>query len=228
MGKKIFVSYKYADARVQHLDTMPWYEITTARHYVDILQSKLDAEDHINKGEDDGEDLSDFADETIWSKLRDKIYYSSVTVVLISPGMKEIWNSEKDQWIPWEISYSLRETTRNDRTSRRNGVLAVALPDENGSYNYALEKKTCCPTGCNYWHTNSFFWILRENMFNQYKKTNADCNQGDTVYNGWPSYIHMVRWVDFIGNINYWVSKAEEIQNNKEDYDIKVNMPDDI
>ena len=228
MGKKIFVSYKYADSRVQHLASMPWYEATTARHYVDELQSKLDAEDHINKGEDDGEDLSDFADETIWSKLRDKIYDSSVTVVLISPGMKEGWKSEKDQWIPWEISYSLRETTRNDRTSRRNGVLAVVLPDENGSYNYAIKKKTCCLTGCNYWYTNSFFWILRENMFNQYQKTNADCNQGDAVYNGWPSYIHMVRWTDFISNINYWVSKAEEIQNNKAEYNIKVNMPDDI
>ena len=35
MGKKIFVSYKYADSRVQHLASMPWYETTTARHYVD-------------------------------------------------------------------------------------------------------------------------------------------------------------------------------------------------
>lgn len=228
MGKKIFVSYKYADSRVKHLDSMPWYETTTARHYVDVLQSKLDAEDHINKGEKDDEDLSHFKNDTIKSKLRDKIFDSSVTVVLISPGMKESWHSEKDQWIPWEISYSLRETTRNDRTSRRNGVLAVVLPDENGSYNYAIEKKTCCATGCNYWHTNSFFWILRENMFNQYQKAKADCTQGDAVYNGWPSYIHLVRWGDFIDNINYWVSKAEELQNNKENYDIKVNMPDDI
>lgn len=228
MGKKIFVSYKYADEQVEHLGHMPWYEITTARDYVDILQSKLDNEDHINKGEDDGEDLSDFADETIWSKLRDKIYDSSVTIVLISPGMKEIWKSEKDQWIPWEISYSLRETTRNDRTSRRNGVLAVVLPDRAGSYSYAIESKKCCPSGCNYWHTNNLFWVLRENMFNQYKKTRMDCNQGDSVYHGWPSYIHMVRWKDFIERINYWVTQAECIQNNQEDYDIKVNMPDGI
>lgn len=228
MGKKIFVSYKYADAQVKHLEEMPWYEITTVRDYVDILQSKLDEEDHINKGEDDGEDLSDFADETIWSKLREKIYDSSVTIVLISPGMKEIWKSEKEQWIPWEISYSLRETTRNDRTSRRNGVLAVVLPDRAGSYNYAIESKTCCTTGCNYWHTNKLFWILRENMFNQQQKSPMDCNQGGSVYHGWPSYIHMVRWKSFIDNVNYWVAQAERIQNNKETYNIKVNMPDGI
>lgn len=228
MGKKIFVSYKYADSRVQHLEGMPWYEITTARHYVDVLQSKIDAEDHINKGEDDGEDLSDFADETIWSALREKIFDSSITIVLISPGMKESWKSEKDQWIPWEISYSLRETTRNDRTSRRNGVLAVVLPDENGSYNYAIESRTCCPTRCNWQNTANLFWILRENMFNQYQKSNIDCRQGCAVYNGWPSYIHMVRWSDFIGDINTWISRAEYIQSHKADYDIKVNIPDDV
>ena len=228
MGKKIFVSYKYADSQVEHLDHMKWFEITTARDYVDVLQSKLDEQDHINKGEDDGEDLSDFADETIWSKLRDKIYDSSVTIVLISPGMKESWKSEKEQWMPWEISYSLRETTRNDLTSRRNGVLAVVLPDRVGSYNYAIESKTCCAGGCNNWHTNKLFWILRENMFNQYKKTQMDCNQGDSVYYDWPSYIHMVRWKDFIDRVNYWIIQAERIQNNKEEYDIKVNMPDGI
>lgn len=228
MGKKIFVSYKYADAGVHHLDTMPWYEITTARHYVDLLQSKLDAEDHINKGENDGEDLSNFADETIWSKLRNKIYDSSVTIVLISPNMKEIWKSEKDQWIPWEISYSLREVPRNDRTSRRNGMLAVVLPDTNNSYSYAIENKTCCNTGCTLWHTDSLFWILRKNMFNKYEKTNGECNLSESVYLGWPSYIHMLRWSEFISDVNFWIGQAERLQTNKSEYDIRVNMPDDI
>lgn len=228
MGKKIFVSYKYADSSVQPLRGLPWGDVTTARHYVDILQSKLDKEDHINKGEKDGEDLSDFADETIWSKLREKIYDSSVTIVLISPNMKDMRKSEKDQWIPWEISYSLRETMRNDKTSRRNGVLAVVLPDSIGSYNYAIENKTCCGSGCNYWHTDKLFWILRKNMFNQCNKTHAECTIGDSVYRGWPSYIHMVRWGDFIGNIQFWISHAESIQNNKTEYDIKVNMPEGI
>ena len=227
MGKKIFVSYKYADKHVQYIEHDD-DDATTPRHYVDYLQSKLDKEDHINKGEKDGEDLSDVADETIWSKLRDKIYDSSVTIVLISSGMKESGKSEKDQWIPWEISYSLREPDRDDRKSLCNAVLAVVLPDENGSYDYAIETCNQCSSKCNIWHTNRLFWIIRKNMFKQYVKTDKDSQKGDDVYLGWPSYIHMVRWETFIGNINSWISKAEAIQNNKEDYDIKVNMPDDI
>lgn len=132
MGNKIFVSYKYADNNVEYLYPYPY---TQVHDYVRYIESHILKND-IYKGEKQGEDLSRYSDEYIWRHLKDKIYDSSVTIVLISPNMKEPYKYEKSQWIPWEISYSLRLTTRDDRTSQRNAILAVVLPDKNGSYDY--------------------------------------------------------------------------------------------
>ena len=124
MGKKIFVSYKYGDDQVENLS---YYENSTVRDYVTKFEDVLDSSDNIYKGESDGEDLSILSDDTIWEKLKDRIYDSSVTVIFISPGMKENWKLERDQWIPWEISYSLKEVSRKNKngqavTSRSNAM----------------------------------------------------------------------------------------------------------
>ncbi|CDH90273.1 conserved hypothetical protein [Clostridium botulinum B str. Eklund 17B (NRP)] len=80
--------------------------------------------------------MSDKSDDYIWSKLKDRIYDSSITVVLISPNMKEPHRWERSQWIPCEISYSIRETKRSDYTSHSNAILAVILPDGTNRYKY--------------------------------------------------------------------------------------------
>ena len=112
MGRKIFVSYKYADSNVkQFTDLNSWYrQEDTARSYVDLIEEYLkNNSHHIYKGESDGEDLSQLSDSTIRDKLYDRIYDSTVTIVMLSPNMQDAYRKQKYQWIPQEISYSLRE-----------------------------------------------------------------------------------------------------------------------
>lgn len=226
MGHKIFVSYKYADSQVKSLAGQ--YE-STVRSYVDELEKYFDASTHIYKGESSGEDLSNLEAETIWAKLRDRIFDSTMTIVLISPGMKVWWQNEKDQWIPWEVSFSLRTTKRKNQngdtyTSNPNAMLAVVLPDTNGSYSYFLEEKSCCSEGCLLHHTENTFDIIRKNMFNYKYGNTSVCNSGATMWSGEASYIHSVKWCDFIANTDYYIDAAYARQKNISDYEIHINL----
>lgn len=222
MGKKIFVSYKYADSQVENLSI---YENSTVRDYVTKFEEILDSSDDIYKGESDGEDLSMLSQETIWQKLKDRIYDSSVTLVFISPGMKDSWKIERNQWIPWEISYSLKEISRKNKngdavTSRSNAMVAVVLPDEIGSYSYYLESNSCCESGCTMHRTDKLFAIIRKNKFNLKNATKKVCDTGSTIWYGEFSYIKAVKWCDFINNYNSYIDCACERQDNIDDYDI--------
>lgn len=222
MGKKIFVSYKYRDDQVENLS---YYENSTVRDYVTKFEDVLDSSDNIYKGESDGEDLSVLSDETIWEKLKDRIYDSSVTVIFISPGMKENWKLERDQWIPWEVSYSLKEVSRKNKngqavTSRSNAMLAVVLPDSNGSYSYYLESRNCCGSGCTTHHTDKLFSIIRKNKFNLKNPNKKVCDTGEIIWYGEYSYIKAVKWSAFIKNYSTFIESACERQDNIDNYAI--------
>ncbi|MBO4614271.1 MAG: TIR domain-containing protein [Bacteroidales bacterium] len=223
MGRKIFISYKYADSKVRRLSQTPWGDQTTVRDYVDLLQNLIEATDHINKGEDDGEDMSSLADATIGSKLGDKIFDSSVTIVFISKGMKENDVPEREQWIPWEISYSLKEQSRNYGRSKTNAMLAVVLPDENGSYDYFITDNFCSRT----LHTDFLFDILKKNMFNEKIPNTYKCPTcGGTHYRGESSYVKSVKWDDFYDKkaFNEYIDVVIEIKNHINDYKIIKNL----
>lgn len=219
MANKIFVSYKYSDSKVKPLPNNPE---TTARHYVDEIETLITDEDHIFKGEDDGESLESLADETIASKLGDKIFDSTITIVLISKGMKED-SHQKEQWIPWEISYSLRVQSREEKNSKTNGVLAVVLPDEKGSYDYFKTYNEACKS----WTINTgfLFPIIGKNMFNK-KDQDTDtslCN-GTKLYNGRPHYIHHCTWEKFKADVNGQIKIADELRQNQNQYDITKKL----
>lgn len=216
MGRKIFVSYKYGDTKVAALDNNHY---ATARDFVTKLEGIL-SNDHIYKGEKDGQSLADFEDTTIASKLRDKIYDSSLSIVIISKGMKEENIREKDQWIPWEISYSLKEHSRQGITSKTNALLAVVLPDENVSYEYFIQENSCTKCNCRTLNTPILFKILKDNMFNIKAPNYLECdNHGEAkVYSGYSSYIHSVKWIDFIENPDKYLTIAYKINSDIDNY----------
>lgn len=152
MGRKVFVSYKYTDYDVKALPGVT--PSTWPCDYVNYIQNKVLSDSDIYKGEKSDEDISSWEEDDIWEHLKDKIYDSTITIVLISPNMKEPGKWQRSQWIPWEISFSIRETTRNNRTSHRNAILAVILPDKTGSYDYYDE--------------DDLFPILKSNIKNDY------------------------------------------------------------
>lgn len=218
MGKKIFVSYKYADTDVEELSGHSLWNPTKVRDYVDKIENYLDSTNHIYKGESDDEDLSYLSEDTIWNKLRDRIFDSSVTIVMISPKMKLINRSDRSQWIPWEVSFSLKETTRNDRTSHTNAILAIVLPNSYGSYDYYLTQEAC---GSITHHTDILFKIIRDNKFNIKTPDKRLCPSCHNYhYYGNTSYIEAVKWCDFITNPDYYINQAVERQNNKYLYNI--------
>lgn len=224
MGNKIFISYKYADSNVQVLDGNL---STTARSYVDKLQDKFESMPHIYKAEEDDNDLSKFKDDTIVSHLKDKIFDSTLTIVLVSANMKDLNKPENEQWIPWEISYSLKEHKRNNRTSLTNALLAVVLPDRSGSYSYYIQENTCSKCNCRTLNTPFLFEIMRANMFNVKEPQFSNCENhlNNKPLLGESSYMHSVKWETFFPNIDSYVKKAVLINKNIEKYNINKVTP---
>ena len=217
MGKKVFISYKYLDSDVFPLNGN---EKTICRDYVNTLQDLLEETPHVYKAEEDDNDLSQFQDDTIASKLRDKIFNSSITVVLISKNMKTN-EPEGDQWVPWEISYSLSEYKRNNRASLTNGVIAVVVPDKTGSYEYMITENDACNSRTI--HISKLFTILKKNMFNKKEKSFRECN-GSKIHTGNPSYIQIVKWDTFIKSLDFYLDKASELNDNIADYKITKSV----
>lgn len=233
MGRKIFVSYKYADEKVAKLQDayyeevngrLQWnYRPTRVRDFVDKLQEKIGT-DNINMGEKDGESLDDFSNEQIETLLKQRIRQCSITIVIISKGMKEEGKSERDQWVPWEVSYSLRVVPTGGNTKQMNAVLGVVLPDETATYNWYYTENPNCNSVTH--HKGQLFKILRDNIFNILEKEIRNCNGSEIHENDEPSLIKTVKWADFMNgnNFEYYIKKAVEIKDNEAAYDVHVNL----
>ena len=233
MSRKVFVSYKYRDMSVKPLKPYsldeyldPGFSLTRA--YVDFLADKIELSDHIYKGEESNSDLSRYKDEYIEEKLKERISDSSVTIVLVSPKMRVYDKNDRDQWIPWEISYSLKDITRADRTSHTNALLAVVLPDVHGSYDYCIYKRSCCPEQCTWHHTDWLFEIMRKNTFNRKSASTKSTdikicdNQHEHIHYGEFSYMPIVTWERFIENPTLQIERVCDLRDHHiTEYDIQ-------
>ena len=213
MGNNVFISYKHNDSNVWPLLGQP----ATARGYVNEIERLFNnADKFYSRAEDDNDDLSELKDDTIKSILSDLIVQTTVTIILISPNMKDNCKIERDQWIPWEISYSLKEKKRKNGNSHMNAILAVVLPDISGNYEYAIEQYDC--------HrlikTDTFFKIIANNMFNRINGETVKCSCGNIVNSGNYSYIPIATWEEFYNNYNYYIKMSLNNRDNSKDFRI--------
>lgn len=197
MAKKTFISYKYSEAQSLRDD---------------ILKAMGDDATYYNGETSESPDLTDTSTENIKNNLKGMIHGTSVTIVVVSPNFKE------SVWINWEIEYSLKEITREDRTSRTNGVVGVIMK-ANGSYDWLISTNEyedgCTPRTID---TSKLYKIVNENRFNL-QPMKYSCLQCKTVDSLSGSYISLVKEEDFLENpvkyIDNAFDKSEDISSFK-------------
>lgn len=111
MAHKTFISYK-------------WSEAQDLRD--DIIKALGDDATYYKGETSDSPDLTDTSTENIKKNLKDMMYDTSVTIVILSPNMTE------SKWIDWEIEYCLKNIARKNRTSHTNGVVGVIMKVDGG------------------------------------------------------------------------------------------------
>ena len=199
MSHKTFISYKYSEAR-------------------NLRNSIIDAlgDDAIYyQGETSiSPDLSDTSTENIKRNLTDMMYDTSVTIVIISPNMKN------SNWIDWEIEYSLKNITRKGRTSHTNGVVGVIMKF-NGGYSW-LKTTSTNGDGCtsSSYDESKVYSIINNNRFNQNPKKYS-CDTCKTVNALTGSYIAYVEEETFLSDPQKYIDNAyDKSENDAAGYDL--------
>lgn len=199
MSHKTFISYKYSEAR---------------RLRDDIIDA-LGEDATYYKGEtSDSPNITNTTTENIKRYLKDMIYDTSVTIVIISPNMIQ------SKWIDWEIEYSLKSITRSDRTSHPNGIVGVIMK-YNGGYDW-FKSTVVNNDGCHAieYKSQYVYDIINENRFNQDPKVYA-CETCKTVNEMTGCYISYVEEETFLNNPDKYIDNAfDKSQNDAECYDL--------
>ncbi len=198
MARKTFISYKYSEA--QDLRD-------------EILKSLGDDATYYQGETSDSADLTDTTTENIKENLKDMMFNTSVTIVIISPSIKE------SKWIDWEIEYCLKRITRKDRTSQTNGIVGV-IQKVNGSYDWFKTINTQTD-GCSLssYSEHLVYDIISKNRYNQDSKVySCDVCQSINALTG--SYISYVEEENFLNNPQEYIENAYEKSEEEDGYDL--------
>ena len=197
MARKTFISYKYSEAQDLR----------------DTILEALGEDATYYQGEtSDSPDLTDTTTENIKNNLKDMIYGTSVTIVVISPNLKD------SNWIDWEIEYSLKEITREDKTSRTNGVVGVIMKCT-GGYDWIVGESSyddgCKPRTID---RSKLYEIINNNRLNLNPPEYA-CESCKTIDKLNGSYISLIEQEEFLGDTSKYIEnafeKSERIDNFK-------------
>lgn len=199
MTRKTFISYKYSEAQGLR----------------DRIIESLGADATYYQGETaDSPDLTGTTVENIKNNLRDMMHDTSVTIVVVSPSLKD------SKWVDWEIEYSLKEITRQDKTSRTNGVVGVVMK-QNGGYDWLIshtEKDDGCSVRTI--DTNKLYGIINENRFNLKGEDVFSCPHCKTYDQLTGSYIALIEEDKFISDPDTYIENAYDKSTNISDYEI--------
>ncbi len=198
MARKTFISYKYSEAQALR----------------DEILDALGNDGTYYQGETaDSPDLTDTPTENIKQNLTDMMYDTSVTIVIVSPNLKD------SNWIDWEIEYCLKEISRNGRSSKTNGVVGVVQKID-GRYNWLVarsEKDDGCTVRTI--QASKLYEIINENRFNRNDKVYA-CDECKTYSQLDGSYISLIDEEDFLSDPDKYIENAFDKSERANEFDL--------
>lgn len=201
MARKTFISYKYNEAQ---------------RLRDDIIGALGDDATYYQGETSDSPDLTDTTTDNIKKNLKDMMYDTSVTIIVVSPSLK------KSKWIDWEVEYSLKEITRDDRVSRTNGIVGVIMK-YNGGYGWLTGEK-CYDNYCKCKNRtiddSKLYSIIAKNRYNLVKPeyTCEHCKSFDALSG---SYISLIEENKFLTNPTKYIENAYEKSEKVDSFDIR-------
>lgn len=201
MARKTFISYKYSES-CEYRDK--------------IIRSLGDDATYYTGETADSPDISNLKVESIKNHLKDMIFNTTVTMVILSPSLTE------SKWVDWEIEYSLSKYSRDGKTSSINGLIGI-VPPFYGDYSWFISTHSN-PDGH---ETNNYineeartFRIMYENRYNQNPKEYA-CLRCKSVDQLTGSYLSYVKLDDFCIDPDKYIENAYEKSQHVNSYDLR-------